>query len=65
MIYHNKIKRIVTDPTTGEVTQVVTTDRFGRVEWRVSRELREDGERAIEKSKTIERVMNVFRRAIS
>jgi len=46
-----KWKRIVTDPETGERTQVTTTNASGQVIWRVTQEQIDDENRARERGR--------------
>ncbi len=57
-------KRMVTDPTTGERTAMVTTNQTGRAEWTVSREWQDDKDKAVEKAQAHDAELAAFRRAI-
>ena len=59
-----KLKRMVTDPTTGERTAMVATNKSGRVEWKVTKEYRDDRERAKTKSAKKNQDVAWLRRAI-
>jgi hypothetical protein len=59
------MKRMVTDPTTGERTAVCTTNSSGIVEWTHSKEEREDRERAQIKAAKKNAELAILRRAIN
>jgi hypothetical protein len=61
----NKIKRFVTDPTTGEQTFITTQNKSGRVEWTVSKEWQDDKDRAKRISARKRQHLNQLRRAIA
>ena len=59
-----KLKRMVTDPTTGERTAILATNKSGRVEWKISKEIRDDKERARTKSAKKNQDLEWLRKAI-
>ena len=61
----NKTKCFVTDPTTGEETFMTTRNKEGRVEWKVSKEWRDDKDRAKRIGARKRQHLNQLRRAIA
>ena len=60
----HKIKRMVTDPKTGERTAIVTASPNGVVKWALTAEEEADKDRARSKGQRKAEGLNKFRRAI-